>query len=168
MFMANVLKFNLSLSLCRSLPASNINVASVHRACSTSAWTKSRHSFRRVTLRYVTLRFWLSVSLVGRRVRQRTPNSCCHSRHDTRRRRRRRDALLLSCCGRVCALGNMLRQHVSQVTWPLATALAVVVVPCNQLIGKLSKARVFVCVCEWVLLCACVLVCLCVIYCKQS
>lgn len=56
---------SISLSLCRSLPASNINVASVHRACSTSAWTMSRHSFRHVTLRYVTLGF-LAVGFVSR------------------------------------------------------------------------------------------------------
>lgn len=57
MFMAIVLEFTLSL------PASNRNVASEQRACSTSAWTKSRHSFRYVTLRYVT---FLAVGFVSR------------------------------------------------------------------------------------------------------
>lgn len=52
-----------SLFLSLSLPASNINVASEERACSTSAWTKSRHSFRYVTLRYAT---FLAVGFVSR------------------------------------------------------------------------------------------------------
>lgn len=156
MFMAIVLEFTLSL------PASNRNVASEQRACSTSAWTKSRHSFRYVTLRYVT---FLAVGFVSR-------SSCSPAqpqlllplttRHATTTTR----SLALVLQSRVCSW-----QHVAATCQPSDLTFGNCLNCCSamQPINRQTEQStcLWECDCVRVWLC-CVWVCLCVIYCKQS